>query len=328
MHIKDGFLAPEVCLATGLIAAGAVAYGLKKLNKQFEDRVVPMTGAVSALIFAGQMVNFPLPGLPVSGHLMGGVLAATTLGPWIGCVAISVVLFVQVALFYDGGWTVLGANILNMGVVGATGSYLIYELLRGVLGNSRKATIFSAMLAAWFSVLAAAALFWLEFRLSYRMREFDFGSIFTWMMIYHSLIGVGEALITGFVLNYMTLRRPDLFSLPKTAPISPIWARGTVVVVAALLIAAFLAPWASEFDDGLDSVAAKAQFDSLEKKTTVLVLDDYRIPGFSESWEPLAVALAGISGTLVVLLAATALTWNSPLEGNEQYSRATVRDVS
>lgn len=51
----------------------------------------------ASLIFAGQMVNFALPPLPVSGHLLGA-LAAALLGPWAGFIAISLVLFIQLAL--------------------------------------------------------------------------------------------------------------------------------------------------------------------------------------------------------------------------------------
>src|SRR3974390_2955433 len=118
MHIRDGILSPEVCAAAGLISLAAVGYSLRKLRTDLEDRAVPLTGMLAAVVFAGQMVNFPLIGLPVSGHLLGGVLAATVLGPWAGCLAITLVLVVQAVLFNDGGLVSLGANILNMAVVG------------------------------------------------------------------------------------------------------------------------------------------------------------------------------------------------------------------
>ncbi|MEZ6047593.1 MAG: energy-coupling factor ABC transporter permease [Planctomycetaceae bacterium] len=73
MHIPDGLLEPEVCLVTGAAAAAAVGYSLHKVKQDSDDRIIPLTGVVAALIFAGQMVNFPLAlfSLPVSGHLMG-----------------------------------------------------------------------------------------------------------------------------------------------------------------------------------------------------------------------------------------------------------------
>src|SRR6185437_14565486 len=116
MHLSDGILTPAACAVTYVAAAGAVGYSFKKLNQSLSDRTIPFTGMTAALVFAGQMVNFPLPGIPVSGHLLGGVLAAALLGPWGGCIAMTLVLFVQAALFADGGWMSLGANVLNMGV--------------------------------------------------------------------------------------------------------------------------------------------------------------------------------------------------------------------
>ena len=86
MHIQDGVLSPAVCAATGAISLGAVAYSVQRLKQSVGDRTIPLTGMMAALVFAGQMVNFPI-GAPVSGHLLGGVLAAAVVGPWAGCVA-------------------------------------------------------------------------------------------------------------------------------------------------------------------------------------------------------------------------------------------------
>ena len=122
MHIADGFLSTQVCIGAGLLAAGAIGLSLRKLNETVSSRTVPLTGMMAALIFAAQMVNFPLMLAPASGHLLGGVLAAIVVGPWAGCVAISLVLFLQMALFADGGWLAYGANVLNMGVVGSLGA--------------------------------------------------------------------------------------------------------------------------------------------------------------------------------------------------------------
>ena len=64
------------------------------------------------------MLNFPVAG-GTSGHFLGAALAAILLGPWLACLTMAVVLGVQAFVFADGGITALGANILNMGVIGA-----------------------------------------------------------------------------------------------------------------------------------------------------------------------------------------------------------------
>lgn len=308
MHIRDGFLTPDVCLGTGLLAVGALAWSVRQLRNSLADRTVPLTGMTASLIFAGQMVNFALPPLPVSGHLLGGVLAAALLGPWAGCVAISLVLIIQLALFYDGGWTVLGANIVNMGIVGTWGGYAIYTVLRNLLGTNRRGTLIAAFAAAWLSVLAAATVFCVEFWLSHRGQGYNFSQVFGWMVFLHCLIGIGEGLITAMVLGFVLVQRPDLLERRTAAPtvLSGVGRFVFAGVIAALGVAAFLAPFASEHADGLEAAAERTGFSDLGTVTKVLILDDYQIPALKE-YPGLSTAVAGIIGTLVVLGATWAL---------------------
>ena len=70
-------------------------------------------GVLAAVVFAAQLVNFPVP--PSSGHLVGSTLLAVMLGPWCGMLIIGMVLFVQ-ALYGDGGILTYGLNFFNMGI--------------------------------------------------------------------------------------------------------------------------------------------------------------------------------------------------------------------
>lgn len=307
MHIADGFLTPEVCVGTGVLAAGAVGFSLRQLNRSVTTRTVPLTSMVAALIFAGQMVKFPLLLVPAYGHLLGGVLAAVIAGPWAGCVAISLVLFLQVALFADGGWLSYGANVFNMGVVGSIGGYAVYAGVRRWISGPRGVVI-GSVIAAWVSVVAASAVFCIEFALSQPAGSFDLPKIFSLMTSFHSLVGVGEALITGGIVSYVVAQRPDLVMVPR-CPGNAVTGVGRLVttgLIAALVVAAFIAPFATEGADGLEAVAGEAQFDSLEQPTRALVFDDYVIPlpgldltrGF---WQKVSVALAGVIGTASVM---------------------------
>ena len=309
MHIRDGILGPEVCVAAAAISVGAVAFSLRRLRAGLEDRAVPVTGMMAALVFAGQMVNFPLPGLPVSGHLLGGVLAAVILGPWAGCIAIAMVLAVQAVLFSDGGLLSLGANVLNMGVIGAWGGYAVYSTIRRCLGNGPAATVTAAMVAAWSSVLAAAALFCVEFACSSSTKGFDPRVVLSLMVLYHALIGLGEALITGSVLGFVLARRADL--IPTLAPTGSARAIGGFVaagLVFALAVAALLAPFKSDWPDGLDAISQQLGISRLETERPPLVFSDYEVPVPAVSWWPaMPVSAAGILGTLVVFAGALAL---------------------
>jgi len=209
MHIQDGVLSPAVCAATGALSVGAVSYSVHRLKRSVGDRTIPLTGMMAALVFAGQMVNFPI-GAPVSGHLLGGVLAATVVGPWAGCVAMTLVLFVQWALFSDGGLFSLGANVLHMAVIGSWGGHAVRLFVQRFIGVSGKGVVIGSVIAGWTSVMAAAALFCLEFRLSWPSGEIDFSKVFTLMVSFHSLIGLGEALITGVAIGFVLNQRPDL----------------------------------------------------------------------------------------------------------------------
>ena len=80
LHIPDGFLSWPVSLFTWLVAIAALAFTLKQVQADYQERAVPLMGVCAAFIFAAQMINFPIPG-GTSGHLLGGTLAGILLGP-------------------------------------------------------------------------------------------------------------------------------------------------------------------------------------------------------------------------------------------------------
>jgi len=100
------------------------------------------------------MLNFPVAG-GTSGHLMGGMLAAVLVGPWLGALAVTVVLIVQCLLFADGGISALGLNIINIAFVPALVTYALFLPARRVLPASRGAMLGVTAVAALVSVLLA-----------------------------------------------------------------------------------------------------------------------------------------------------------------------------
>lgn len=307
MHVADAILSPAVCGGTAVLSAAALGISLRELANLASTRTVPLTGMLAAMIFAGQMVNFPLFGLPVSGHLLGGVLASVMLGPAAGLVAIAVVLGIQMLLFGDGGWLAYGANVLNMGVIGGFCGYAAYRFVRKWLPGDRGIVV-ASVVGAWLSVMAASCAFCVEFSLSYPAGAFDLIRIFSLMTSLHALIGIGEALITGLVLAYVVgvARRTDLIYEPRTH--SPVAAMGRVFwlgVGVALAVAAFAAPFASGYADGLEAVGERTGFGELAADSKTLWLKDYAVPWFGEGggvWDRAAVSVAGIVGTLAVVV--------------------------
>jgi cobalt/nickel transport system permease protein len=210
MHIPDGFLAPEVAAACAVPAIGAVGYGLRRASRDLDERRVPLLGVTAAFVFAVQMLNFPVAG-GTSGHFLGAGLAAILLGPWMACLVMSVVLVTQSFVFADGGITALGANILNMGVIGALlvgGLMLLAQRALGRVGTvSRGAFLAVAGVGAWLAVVAGAVACSFELASSGTV---PFGTVLPAMLGVHVLIGVGEAVITVAAVSAVLSTRPDV----------------------------------------------------------------------------------------------------------------------
>jgi cobalt/nickel transport system permease protein len=208
MHIPDGFMNAGTSLAAGVAAAGGVGVSLKKAADTLEDKQAPLAGLVAAFVFAVQMLNFPV-AAGTSGHLLGGVLAAVLVGPWAGVVCVALVLLVQALFFADGGLSALGLNVLNMAVVGTLGGYVIFVAIRGILRNTRAMVALAAAIAAGVSVVLASLAFFAEYAIG-GAGDASLRAVFVAMIGVHTLIGVGEAVITGLTVSAVLAVRPDL----------------------------------------------------------------------------------------------------------------------
>lgn len=215
MHMSDGIVNAPTSVVFGLIAVVAVAFCAAKARNELDERAVPLAGLVAAFIFAVQMVNFPiLPG--VSGHLLGGALAAILVGPYTGALCIAIVLVVQALLFADGGVTALGTNITNMAVIGVAAGYatavLLYALARrrGDVPVAGLGAI--SFIAAMVGTICAATGFVLEYAIG-GAAVTSTGAVTGYMLGTHALIGVGEGLITAVTVMAVARSRPDLVYL-------------------------------------------------------------------------------------------------------------------
>ncbi len=208
MHVPDGFLDAPTSLATGVVAAAGVAIALRRARTELDDRTAPMAGLVAAFIFAGQMMNFPV-GAGTSGHLLGGALAAVLVGPWTGALCISVVLLVQSLFMADGGITALGTNVTLMALCGPFIGYAVFRTLRAVLPQRLAVVAPAAGVAGFVSVPLVAFAFTLLFAIGGNA-PVAFGDVLTAMVGWHTVIGIGEGLVTGLVVAAVVASRPDL----------------------------------------------------------------------------------------------------------------------
>jgi cobalt/nickel transport system permease protein len=290
LHIPDGFLSLVVSLICWTITVITLSVAISRTNKSLGERQVPLMGIMAAFIFAAQMINFPVAG-GTSGHLLGGALAAIVLGPWAGMLVMTAVIAVQALLIQDGGLLVMGANILNMGLITAAIGYGLY---RGVIGSPRGTKLVVAGVAAWLSVIAGALATALQLWLS---GTSNLQTVVLAMLGVHALIGIGEALITVAALGFILRTRPDLLDEKS---VSAQGGRGWVLVgVIISLAVVLLSPLASAFPDGLERVAENVGFLDTAQSAPYEILPDYTVPFLGET--ALSTIVAGIIGALVVL---------------------------
>jgi len=208
MHIPDGFIDAPTSVAAGAVAVGALGVCVRRSGEMLEDREAPLAGLVAAFVFAAQMLNFPV-AAGTSGHLLGGLLAAVLVGPYLGALCVSVVLVVQALLFADGGLSALGLNIVNMALIGAFCGYGVFLLVRRVLAATRGGVVAASAVAALASVVLAALAFTAEYAVG-GAGGASLGRVAGAMVGVHVLIGIGEAVITGLTVGAVLAVRPDL----------------------------------------------------------------------------------------------------------------------
>ncbi len=292
MHIPDGFLSVVVSVVCWLLAILGLAAAIWRSRQELGERQVPLMGVLAACIFAAQMLNFPVAG-GTSGHLLGGALAAILLGPWAGILTMTTVVAVQALLFQDGGLVVMGANILNMAVIATLVAYGVYRGVRILAGERRWGLLVGGFAGAWASVVVSSAAAAIQLGFSGTSAV---GIALPAMAGIHTLIGIGEGLITVGALTLVSRVRPDL-----------VWAGGAGVrgglrwAAAGLLVAlalTLLSPLASPSPDGLERVAENLGFIDAAAEAPYEIIPDYAFPGISN--EALATIAAGVVGTILV----------------------------
>lgn len=208
MHVPDGFFDVTTSIATGAVAVGGIALALRGARRELDDRTAPLAGLTAVFVFAGQMVNFPV-GAGTSGHLIGGALAALLVGPWTATLCISVVLIVQALLFADGGLTALGTNITLLALVAVWAAWWTFRALSAVTPRRLVALPPLAFVAGLVSVPVAALVFTGLFMVG-GAAPLDASTVLTAMVGWHTLIGLGEGVITALVVSSVLAVRPDL----------------------------------------------------------------------------------------------------------------------
>ena len=283
MHMADALLAPAVAATMYAASGAAVAVSVRELKKDENMAKLPTMAVTAALVFAGQMINYTIPGTGSSGHLCGGMLLSALLGPQAGFLSMVVILAIQALFFADGGLLALGANCWNMAFYGCfIGYYLIWRpimrsrlferkqvISHGVLHHSgesdeqlrgQKAERFRIVLASILGCVLTLQLGAFSVALETSasgITELPFGAFIGIMQPIHLAIGLIEGLITAAVLLFVYDARPELlmelceahtesgrsFSLKKTL---------VILAVVTAVTGGCVSLFASENPDGLE----------------------------------------------------------------------------
>lgn len=264
MHMADALLAPAVAATMYAVSGATAGVSINTLKKDENTAKLPVMAVTSALVFAGQMVNYTIPGTGSSGHMCGGMMLTALLGPQAGFLSMITILLIQSLFFADGGIMALGANVWNMAFYGCfVGYYLIWRpLMKGKLFSNqseKSATrikiVLACVLGCVLTLQLGAFSVVLETSIS-GITELPFGAFVTIMQPIHLAIGLIEGLVTSAVLLFVYEMRPELLMdvLPSETNSGKCSLKTTVLILAIVtaVIGGGVSLLASSNPDGLE----------------------------------------------------------------------------
>lgn len=281
MHIPDGYLDLSIAGIFFVLTLIILGYSIYRVRR---EELTPLFGVVSAAIFAAQMLDWPIPG-GTSAHFVGGALAGILLGPYVGSLAMAIVVTIQTLVFSDGGITAWGANVWNMAIVNVFVGYYLFRLFSSYNRNV------AAFIAGWLGITIAAIFAGFEIGLS---TSFAYGLIITIpvMGLWHAILGIVEGAITAGVVSYLAIRRPDLLEKKEVG-------KASFAVIAVLIalspVFAYLAE-AVNYSEPLENAARMLGLE--ETKIYEGLFPDYTIYGLDPY---VGTIISGAFGVLIVL---------------------------
>jgi cobalt/nickel transport system permease protein len=217
--MPDGILPLNQALIYIIISAVIVLISIWQSRKSLTLKQIPIVGVLGAALFAAQMFNFPIP-FGSSGHLIGTALATALVGPWVGIIILTAILIIQ-AFIGDGGLLALGANTLNLAIVGAFVTFLLFAIIPKKWRQKQGLYAIFAGIAGFISTLSMALFAAAELAIA---ETSQIGLTFGWMMGLHAIIGLVEAVITTGIVFFVFKADSSLFRAAEDS----LFMRGTI----------------------------------------------------------------------------------------------------
>lgn len=271
MHMSDALVSTAVGGTMLIATAGIAAYSVRKLKQDDEmERKIPIMGVVGAFVFAAQMINFAIPGTGSSGHIGGGLLLASVLGPWGGFLTMAAILLVQALFFGDGGLLAYGCNVINMGFFGCIVGYNIIFKAIVSKGYNKKRIFIGSIVGVVVSLQLGAASVVVETLFS-GITELPFKTFIIFMQPIHLAIGLVEGLITALVLSFVYDNRPEIIADVNNVSNKMSFKKLiSIFMILALVVGGTISIFASGNPDGLEwSIGKTYGSEELENKESV-----------------------------------------------------------
>lgn len=268
MHLGNSIICPVTGIPMIALMGGAVFWAFKNAKKDFtKDKILP-TVALTSLVFGLQMINFSIPATGSSGHIVGAILLAALLGPYVGFLSMCSIILVQALFFADGGLMALGCNIINMGFLAC---FVIYPFVYKPLAENKK-TVLGAILASVAALQLGSIAVVAESFISGSVTAA--GAFAGFMQSIHLAIGIIEGIVTaGIILIAQKTNLSKVFS----------YTIGGV----SLVLAGIISQYASTKPDGLE-------WSLLKISDTFAAQTQGQIYAFSEAIQAKTALLASI----------------------------------
>ena len=202
MRIPDGFIPWTQCIIYYIILITAVYFSIKLAKKHLSEERAGHVMLFVAGILIILSINIPLP-FGTTAHIVGGCLVAIVFGtPVVATLVFAMALLIQAFVFGNGGLTVLGVDVLNMGIIGGIVGLYTFNSLTNKVGKYQ-----AIGLAAWFasvvSAIAATVELAIAVTLSVELRLYS-------MVLSYLFIGIIEAALTVAIIMALEKYTPDL----------------------------------------------------------------------------------------------------------------------
>ena len=189
MHIADGIIATEICLAADAVALG----GVYLIGRKARQEDIPKMGVLGSALFVASLIHFPVAGTSVHLGLLG--LAGILLGIQALPVVFTALLF-QALVFQHGGLIVLGLNALNL-TAGAWVAWMIWKAKPVPL-------IIRSFLCGFMGILISATLMSFEFYLT------GYGKPILFILSIYLLPAFIEGALTAVIIPFIMKVKPAL----------------------------------------------------------------------------------------------------------------------